>query len=224
MLDTNQLDSFAAVFSTLAALHLRPPQQEVLDTVRSMSAEWPLSDDEDTVLGISALQRSSDRGEDADQVTRDHDRIYGDSAAAVVPPFESVHRSKEGLVFDAETLQVRQAYRDLGLRAPRLNREPDDHIGLELEFLSRTCLAALDALGTADLPAAERAQRAGAGFLKDHLLAWAPDFLDRVREAADTEFMTGLALLTRGALAEYADALGTEQLTPGVPPDPAAAR
>ena len=37
-------------------------------------------------------------------------------------PWESVHRSEEGLTFEAETLQVRRSYAAVGLQAPALNK------------------------------------------------------------------------------------------------------
>lgn len=207
MLDSNQLDSFAAAFSTLGTLHLQPPQENVLDTVRSMAGQWPLGSTGSSARGVGELTRSSELEEDAALVARDHDRLYGDSAAAACPPYESVHRGTEGLVFDVETLQVRDSYRAFGLQAPRLNREPDDHIGLELEFLAHTCLASLDSVESGNLAEAERAQHHGAQFLREHLMQWAPDFLERLARAADTEFMRSLAHLTDAALVEYREAL-----------------
>lgn len=209
MLDADQLDSFAAAFATLAALHLSPPDGVVLDTVRSLAPEWPLGTDGESTPGVSALLRSAEAGEDAAAVVRDHDRLYGDSAAAVIPPFESVHRGLDGLVFDQETLRVRDAYRQLGLQAPHLNREPDDHIGLELEFLGQICLRTLDALDEGDDAAAQDALHHATDFLEDHLQHWAPDFLGRVSQEADTEFMRGLAQLTAAALVQFGAALGT---------------
>lgn len=213
MLDADQLDSFAAAFATLAALHLSPPDQVVLDAVRSMAPEWPLGTDGPAAVGISSLVRSTGAGEDSAAVARDHDRLYGDSAAAVTPPFESVHRGLDGLVFDQETLQVRRAYRELGLQAPQLNKEPDDHIGLELEFLGQICLRALDARD-ADDPAEEaRTLDHARRFLDDHALRWAPDFLDRVSREAHTEFMRGLAQLTGAALVQFDGALAADTPT-----------
>ena len=44
--------------------------------------------------------------------------------------WESVCRHKdEALVFQKETLEVRAAYRELGLQVEKLHHEPDDHIG-----------------------------------------------------------------------------------------------
>ena len=135
----------------------------------------------------------------------DHDRLYGDTAAAVVPPYESVHRGLDGLVFDEQTLEVRAAYRGLSLQAPRLNREPDDHIGLEFDFVARSCLRAIDALDAGDEAEAERFIGIGAAFVRDHLLPWAPEMLATAIGRAHTHFMRGVGLLSLGALASYVE-------------------
>lgn len=51
------------------------------------------------------------------------------------PPYESCYRSPERVLPQASALEVREQYRNAGLAVKRLNREPDDHIGLELEFM-----------------------------------------------------------------------------------------
>lgn len=212
MLDMSRLEAFAAAFAALGALHLTAPDSGSLEEVRSLTEEWPLDLVGPCVEGLDSWRESARSDEDSDAVSRDHDRLYGDSAAALVPPYESVHRSTDGLVFDEQTLQVRNAYRAFNLQAPRLNREPDDHIGLEFEFLSRVCLRAMDALAAPDDPGAENALDMGRSFLSEHVLMWAPSVLTRVAEAADTSFMSGLALLSVGTIEQFATALGLSPL------------
>ncbi len=170
--------------------------------------EWPISADDDlTAAGIAALRSSHAKGEDEKTVRRDHDLLYGITANAKVAPFESVHRSHEGLVFDEETLEVRDQYRRLGLQAPRLNREPDDHIGLEMDFVAQCCVSALTAIEQGANLAAERYVRIGTAFTREHLLVWGPKMLASAEEEAETEWMRGLELLSRGAIGVWARAV-----------------
>ncbi len=208
MIDEHQLEAFAAAFTALGALHRQPADEETLDAVRSMVREWPLAPVGPTAAGITDLRASAASGETARDVRRDHDRLYGDSAAAIVAPYESVHRGVEGLVFDEQTLEVRAAYRELGLRAPKLNREPDDHVGLEFEFLSRTCLEVLDARDAGEDERAERAEDLGRRFFVEHIATWVPDLLERVAAEARTAFMRGVAELSRGAVEQYSASIG----------------
>ncbi|MGO1592047.1 MAG: TorD/DmsD family molecular chaperone [Ancrocorticia sp.] len=208
MLSFEQLDAFAAAFSTLGRLHITPVTPETRDQVVDLLDEWPApASGESTAAGINAWHRSRAQEESASDIHRDHDLLYGITANAKVPPFESVHRNEEGLVFDSETLEVRDQYRRLGLQAPNLNREPDDHIGLELDFLAQCCVSALTALEQDAALAAERYARIGGEFSRDHLLTWAPDMLEKARAASQTEWMGGLQLMTLGTLEAWESAL-----------------
>ncbi|MCB0910391.1 MAG: molecular chaperone TorD family protein [Propionibacteriaceae bacterium] len=200
VLDDERIDACAAAFTTLGRLHLEAPDDATLAVLWSMLADWPLPDTDDAAEGLRRWARSRDAREDAATIARDHNRLYGVSAKALVAPFESVHRDDDGLVFDTSTLAVREAYRDRGLRAPRFNREPDDHVGLEFDFVGRLALRALDALERDDPAAAEGEVAAAGEFLSAHLLQWAPGMLRTASDAAGTHFMAGLALLSLGAL------------------------
>lgn len=198
MVDVDHLEALTTSFLTLGRLHLKAPDEAALAAIRGMLDEWPLPAAGHTGTGLSALQSSADRFESAEAIRVDHDRLYGVSARAIVAPFESVHRGDDGLVFDVQTLEVRQAYTQLGLQAPKLNREPDDHIGLEFDFIGQALLGAMDARdnGLDTAPELDIA----AAFLNEHLLTWAPAMLAAVAEAADTAFMRGVAELSLGAL------------------------
>lgn len=210
MLTLEQLDAFAAVFSVLSKLQVEPADEETIGQVVGMIDEWPLSGGMAgvrTSQGVETLKASRLAEETPETIRRDQDLMYGITASAKVPPFESVHRSDEGLVFEEQTLEVRQQYRALGLQAPRLNREPDDHIGLELNFLAHCCLSAITAMEQGAASAAERYVAIGAEFTRDHIDQWAPQMLSAAEEQAETQWLKGLEQLTLGALEEWNSAL-----------------
>lgn len=204
----DDLDGFAAVFTVLGRFHLLPPDDRALTCLDELLDEWPLPPAGATARGLDLMRRSR-RHESATRIRRDHDLLYGRTATARVAPYESVHRGVDGLVFDAPTLEVRAVYRRLGLRAPEMNREPDDHVGLELDFLAATCLRALDALDMGAAAEAERCWRTGGEFLHEHVLTWVPQLLAVVGEQAETEFMQAVVHLTEGALDDYAALVGS---------------
>lgn len=195
------LDTFAAGFGALAGLLLAAPIQDVLDRVRDpeLLAQWPLPDEPESQRGVQLLAESTANQEEVEPIQRDFNQLFGGSQRVRVSPYESVHRSSEGLLFDSETLQVREAYAKFGLVVPRLNKEPDDHIGLELGFLSTLCVRALESLDAQDRAGMIAPLEGIVSFLNDHLLAWAPDFFDRAEEHASTCFYRGVAALGSGA-------------------------
>lgn len=113
-------------------------------------------------------------------------------------PWESVHRSQEGLVFEPETMRVRAFYRRFDVRAPRLNVEPDDHVSLECAFLAHLCTGALEALDGGGDPS--RFVKGYRQFVDEHASAWMPQYFEGVIEHADTDFYRGLATLGTATL------------------------
>lgn len=198
------LDAFAASYTVLSRLLLSAPSQEVLDRTRDpeLLADWPMPPTEPTRRGLGGLSRSREAGEDAAAVKRDYSRLFVGPDRLLAPPYESVHRSRDRLVFETETFKVRAFYARFGLVAPRQGREPDDHIGLELELMATLCLRALDALEVEDASRAEVLVGAQREFLVEHLLAWGPDLMDLIVAHADTDFYAGVGALGAGVLAE----------------------
>lgn len=199
----DDLDALGAGYTVLSRLLLEPPSQETLDRVRcsDLLAHWPLPADADTARGLELLARSGETGESVEDIRWDHNRLFVGPEKLLAPPYESVHRSLDGLVFEAETFQVRAFYARFGLHAPRLDREPDDHIGLELELLATLSSRALRALERQDSAAAATLIAAQREFLHEHVLLWAPDLMTMVECGADTAFHQGVGALGQGVLA-----------------------
>lgn len=203
---TATLDAFAAALATLSTLVLTAPDENAISRVRDLAVAdgWPVTGDPECTRGVALLAESATANEDPARIARDYNRLFFGPEKMKAPPYESVHRSTEGLVFAAETMEVRAAYAEFGLAAPRLNKEPDDHLGLELDFVARLCLAALDALDALD-DADDAALTSLLGgicrFLEEHLLVWAPTCLMQAANCSTTFFYQGVAALGLGTLA-----------------------
>lgn len=130
---------------------------------------------------------------------RDHAHLFIGPEIAV-PPWESVWRDKDRLLFGESTFAVRAAYARFGLGADRPGNEPDDHMGREFGFLGH--LAGLAASGpeasesSAPMPDTLDAART---FLDDHLLMWMPMVRAAMQRAARTPHYAALGLLAEGA-------------------------
>ena len=95
----DELDQFAAVFTILGSLHYQVPDADHLHELLQMIDEWPLSRPQSPSRmkeGLQMWRLSREEAESRQDVVADHDRLYGDSAVALVPPYESVHRNREG--------------------------------------------------------------------------------------------------------------------------------
>ena len=203
-LTPDEADAFAAVWNVLARVLEHPPTAETLDKLRTheLLQDWPLrrmGSSDDMEIGLACLAES--RSEDATVVADDHMRLLRGPSRALASPYESVHRSREGLVFESETMQVRLWYARFGLQVSRLNRDPDDQIHTELDFCSTLLNRGLRALDGGDDAQCQMLFAAHRDFCREHLLTWAPAFFDLVLEHANTSFYRGVALLGRDALA-----------------------
>jgi TorA maturation chaperone TorD len=169
----------------------------------NLFAEWPLDTDvEHTRRGIDLLAAfgAAWTPDQLPLLTSDYNALFVGPGPLLVHPWESVYLSEEHLIFDVQTLEVREIYRRFGLRAPSSVREPDDHIGLELAFLVHLCSLGLDACERGDIDAFESSLQAQRGFLGDHVLRWAPAFMQRTIEHAATDYYRGVAYLGLGTL------------------------
>ena len=114
------------------------------------------------------------------------------------------------MIFQEQTLQVREWYRRFGLETEKLHKEPDDHIGLELSFLAHLAGLGLKALEDKDEAGLEGSLQAQRQFLHDHPLKWIKFWSGSVEKHAKTDLYRGTAILTRGALMMLAEILGVE--------------
>ncbi len=206
----DQLDALAATWIVLARIFAAAPDQQTFDSVRSddLLDDWPLPVQPKTKEGLDLLRASLAEDESLQDVKDDHFTLIVGPGKMKAAPWESVYRSEEKLLFEEETLQVRQFYRRFGLQAPKLNREPDDHISLELEFCATLLTRAMDALDAQDPDRAAGYQDAHKDFCLEHLFAWAPEFFELVESGAETKFYRGFGALGTDALAQAKEWVG----------------
>jgi TorA maturation chaperone TorD len=203
------LTAFDLAFGFLSKAFYEAP---TADLIRSLAdtdafADWPLdATDRHTQTGLELLREFTAHWSDETlpDLAWDYTRLFIGPGPVLAPPWESVYLSREHLLFDQQTLEVRQAYACYGLQAPRLNSEPDDHLGLELAFLVHLGSLGLNALQAGQLDDLAGHLDAFKAFLKDHLLRWAPQCLGLVIARANTDYYRGIAYLALGSLEQAA--------------------
>lgn len=208
------LDAAAAAWTVLSTAFGKLPEDDFVTALRDPDrmADW-VYDDRASRHGVDLLIRSGrsvpgdSPAESLDEIVSDHRRLFVGPRPLLAAPWESVHRSREGLVFERQTLEVRAAYREFGLQSPLLNKEPDDHIALEASFVSALALGAMAAVEGDDDHGAQRHLDGLRRFHQDHLSQWVPALLQRVEDHARTDYHLGMAALCEGALDQLTTAL-----------------
>ncbi len=139
------------------------------------------------------------RDEDIKKLREDYNALFVGPGHLQAPPWESVYLSEERIIFDEHTLSVREFYKDWGVSTNRVNKEPDDHIGFQMEFMSILSDKGIDAIENNNLDKLEKVLTAQNEFLELHTLLWLDQFSKNVIDKSQTDFFKGLGLF----LSEY---------------------
>ena len=122
-------------------------------------------------------------------------------------PYESVHTSEEGLMFQEAYHEVFQLYKANRVAKAEGYDFPHDHLSFMCEFLvvlSERIAAVLEAGGDAEALAQVRVSRA---FLADHILSWFDTFQDLALLLLQTRFYRGILKISKGFFLEDAELL-----------------
>lgn len=173
-----------------------PPTAAWLAGLLPLLAELPLpAHNPDLVEGARLLQdwglsvEGTPLAEVAAHLDSEYLRLFEGPGTVAAPPWESIYRSEDQILFGPTTLQVRAFYHRWGVSVEHLGSTPDDHIALELEFL-----LLLEERATQD----DEAWAARDRFLKEHLLQWLSPFTSLVEDEAESLYFRGIARLLRG--------------------------
>lgn len=194
---TEPVDAIVFAGASLAPFFLNDPRTgDATDAfaalaeldVAAAAAQWPFVGDEIAAVesALAAMKEGLAAGADHDDVVWEYRRLFVGPGHLPAPPWGSVYTDRECVVFGESTLALRAWMRAVGVERLADERTPEDHIGLMLALLS--------------FLAAERPELVD-DYLRDHLLTWAPHYLETLEEAAEQPFYAGLARLTRLTLA-----------------------
>ena len=195
-----QLQSFLLArknyYELLHLLFLVPGNDELLLVIRN---NGNLQELEEIHEGGKILRNFFEHLTDG-QIQREyeeHHRLFVGPGPLVAPPWESYYRSREQLLFEEWTYQIREQYHHFGLKYKNENNEPDDHLLLELEFmlfLIDSCLRETRAEKIVELISSQIT------FLENHLTIWVPFFCKRIIENTSSQFYLGAAMMLEDLL------------------------
>lgn len=206
---TETLVAHSLAYSFLSKAFYDAPDAEFIRMLADerLFDDWPLvNDDDSTRIGLELLQGFCAGWHDGQlaSLKEDYAALFIGPDALLAPPWESVYRSVDHLIFEKQTLEVRAEYQQFGMEIPKLNVEPDDHLGLELRFIAHLANVGLNALSENQLNVLALVQDEIGVFYAEHLSQWSDECLSRIVQHAQTDYYRGVAFLTRGSLAHTA--------------------
>lgn len=202
------MEAVAFVGASLAPFFLNDPRTgDAADAFAAMAeldveaaaAEWPFVDEAAAAGALALMREGLAAGADNEELVWEYRRLFTGPGHLPAPPWGSVYTDRECVVFGEATVALRAWMRRVGVARTTDERTPEDHIGLMLALLAYL---------------AEERPELVDEYLRDHLLTWAPHYLEALEAAAGHPFYQGLAALTRSTLLGLQAARGLEVTLP----------
>ena len=135
-----------------------------------------------------------------DAIEMDYMHLFVGPKKVLAPPWESYYLNKDHLLFQLETLQVRNWYRRFGLETENLYHEPDDHIGIEFSFITHLAKQGLQACEAGEAKKFQSMLNAQGEFIRTHPQRWIKAWQRDVEANARTDFYVGMSWLALGVI------------------------
>jgi TorA maturation chaperone TorD len=197
-----------SVYFLLSRLFLDEPEQGFISRLADTEffGDFQVPENDEIVEGTRFFQkffhdyRRGEQHHSIEELKLEYTRLFLGPDILPSPPWESVYRSESQISFGKETLEVRKEYGKFGLSFKRNDTEPDDHVGLELEFLYHLCNEVEEAFGRKNWVKVIRVLEAQRNFFDEHLNLWAAMFFKDLFVNAKTLFYQGVAKFASGFL------------------------
>ncbi len=199
---SEDLETRTIVYRLLKNLFLKPPSKESLGNLRKLNSFENIGNP-DLVGGLEHLRKGADC--EIEKLALEHTRLFIGPYKLPAPPYESVYRTKERLVMQQPTIDVRKAYRQADLEVRGIYTNPDDHICAELEFMEYLCDKTASSLKNHDIHEAIKHLEFQRKFLEEHLNKWVPVFTEDILKNTEQDFYRGMALLLRGFISSESE-------------------
>lgn len=186
------------------------PQLEVLEAAASShtreSLQLILQEDEQLfdkhfeVLYNIEKALAADSENFLDKLNSEYTYLFIGPNKLPAPPWESVYLTKERVLFQESTLNVRRAYLEYKFLPSNYPHEADDHLGLELDFMAHLAKLAQDHFEGEQTEELKKVLEDQKKFLEEHLLLWIDDFAKDIQNSKTHYFYPLMADLTKHVL------------------------
>jgi TorA maturation chaperone TorD len=187
------LSGRAYIYRLLSALLGNKPDAKLMDAAIGGDAIEQLqlfageSDEYDKALGAfegCARLYCENPEKELGVLEAEYTRLFIGPERLPSPPWESVHVSNEQLLFQKNTLEVREAYAEFSMIPEGYPHVADDHISIELDFMRELAERTIAARESVSGSEAENLLDGQKAFLDKHLLKWAGQFAGTLRRNA----------------------------------------
>lgn len=195
-------------YSFLKSVFLSEPTKELLKLILQDDMIDKMPFKEESKLIKEGYEEISDffsnkdvlSDENFEELHWDYTRMFIGPYKLPAPPWESAYLNEERLLFQKETMEVRDMYIKYSFIPENYLYEPDDHIGLELDFMSKLIELSIGAYEKSDEEKFLKVIKDEEFFLNNHLLKWCNVFCEDIINNSNTNFYKGIAKVLSGYL------------------------
>ncbi len=191
------------IFTLLARIFSVEPTPEFLRELAAL--HLPADTEENTPQGmrrmVEVVRRHGDGIEELqEELSMEFARLFLGPIKPVAIPYASWYLSESRQLMADETIDVRRRYLETGMAVKDLYSTPDDHIGIELEFLGHLTGEMIAAHEAGRQERLKDLESARDGFINEHLKQWAPAFIATILDSDADAFYKGAAQLLEESL------------------------
>lgn len=151
--------------------------------VSQAACEWPFCPTPEARDSLRLMQQGIAQGIDA--IAIEYRRLFIGPSKKVAPPWGSVYTDREGVLFGESALDLHEWMSEHTISTAVDDAMPDDHIGRMLSLMAWIARRCPDILPE---------------YLGNHLLPWAPRFLERLSAQTRHSFFAGVSTLALWSL------------------------
>lgn len=199
----------AAFYDMLAAIYFRPLTAEQIDNIAE--TDWSEYADlselfADGLNDMTRYLRKRNSGTRQELAVDFTSAFAGTSSwkGRYAVPYESVHTSEEGLMFQEAYHEVFQLYKANRVAKAEGYDFPHDHLSFMCEFLVVLSGRIAEALRAGDDVEALAQIKVSRAFLADHILSWFDTFQDLALLLLETRFYRGILKVSKAFFLEDA--------------------
>ncbi len=193
---TNVLKGYNMLLYFAGTMIMYDPSQECIHDFwnQGILKKLPISSPNPRFIkAASQLHQSvDDEMSTVKMMKEDYLALFTGTGNPQAPPYESVYRSKDHLMFDKQTSEVREFYNSYGWESKFKGKIPDDHLGVELLFLT---LMIEKYLEFDDETCNSEMRNEIRRFINLHLMSWVPDWNEHIQKHANTLSYKGIGTL-----------------------------
>lgn len=208
--DSGFAEAASAALGLLGTTFVESPRAEefarAVAALRSMdvAADWPFGDPSEKGRAAALLARGAGE-ETGEDLVRAHTRLFKGPAALPAPPWGSVYMDRDKVLNGWTWVELRSWMRANGIAGAYAANDPEDNFGRLLALA-----AELAARGGAEGGRGGRSAALFCELLADHLLPWAPRFLELFVAGAQSATYEGLGVLCAATLGDLRRLLGIQ--------------